>query len=278
MIPEPPLDHPELHQTEPQAAQRYPDARQVWWITVVTITAVMGAGVFAIDAFGKASIVLSEGAILIPAVIFLQATGLSARFLFRLHPIDGRTVTASLAVGLSLPIVANTIDTVLESRFPMPESLKQAMETLLIIRSVDEMVLIVAGLVIGAAVCEELFFRGFLQSSLEWRYGPFRAIGLASLTFTIVHINPWWFTSILVAGVVCGLLAYTSGSVYPGIIVHGMNNGLSLLVVNAKHSEQFRWVGALEEVSLLTVLASVMVLAASLGWFVKQKRLVDSTQ
>lgn len=273
MMQEPQLDRTESETPEPSIAPRYPAARQVWGITVFTILAVMGAGMLALDALGKITLVLSEVAILVPALVFTRVTGHSSRALFRLHPIGGRTVACSVIVGLSLPMVANAVDTALESRFPMPESLKQAMEAMLNIHGPGDLVWVVAGLVIGAAVCEELFFRGFLQSTLEWRHGPFRAIILASLTFGLVHINPWWFASILLAGVVCGLLAYTSGSVYPGIIVHGMNNGLSLVILNAKQSERFRWMGALEDVSWPTALVSGVVLIASLVWFMKQKRL-----
>jgi len=51
------------------------------------------------------------------------------------------------------------------------------------------------------------------------------------LIFAFLHFMPWWI-QILLIGVVLGVLAWRSDSVWPGIVVHAINNGVALLQVN----------------------------------------------
>jgi hypothetical protein len=71
------------------------------------------------------------------------------------------------------------------------------------------------------------------------------AIFFSALIFAIVHLNPWWMMQILVLGVILGLLAWRSNSIIPGILVHSINNGLALLMLNIKpeHLHWYEWRG-----------------------------------
>jgi membrane protease YdiL (CAAX protease family) len=84
--------------------------------------------------------------------------------------------------------------------------------------------LIAASLVAG--LCEETGFRGYVQRPLEGRYGPGVAIAISTAAFAALHLNqPWAITlmpPILLAGVLLGVLAYSSGSLIPGIIGHAV--------------------------------------------------------
>lgn len=250
----------------------YPRVRHVWGITALMILIFLVIGAVGLTLFGSIAMVFSEVAIVVPAVIFLRVTGFSPKEVFRLNPIGWRLGILSIVIGLSLSVVASAFDTVLNSLFPMPEEMRRALVQLLVIDSPEELFVTSCGLVFAAATCEELFFRGFLQATIEWRQGPLRAIILSSLAFSFVHFNPWWFPSILFAGVMFGILAYASGSVYPGIIAHAVNNGLSLLIVNASQFESMRWLGALDMVSFPVVAVSVLILTASLTWMLIRKR------
>jgi membrane protease YdiL (CAAX protease family) len=83
--------------------------------------------------------------------------------------------------------------------------------------------LVMAGAFV-AGICEETGFRGYLQVPLEKKYGPFAAIFLSSLLFTIVHLSKAWaggiVPQIFFAGVLLGILAYKTGSLVPCIIGH----------------------------------------------------------
>jgi membrane protease YdiL (CAAX protease family) len=84
--------------------------------------------------------------------------------------------------------------------------------------------LIVASIVAG--MCEETGFRGYIQRPLEKRYGPAGAITISTAAFAVLHLNqPWAITlmaPILLAGILLGVLAFSSQSLIPGMIGHAV--------------------------------------------------------
>ena len=77
----------------------------------------------------------------------------------------------------------------------------------------------------SAAITEETGFRGYMQQPIEQRHGALVAIGVSTVFFLIAHLNQSWAVpamdpiGILVA-VLLGLLAWSSGSLIPGIMGH----------------------------------------------------------
>ena len=75
-----------------------------------------------------------------------------------------------------------------------------------------------------AGICEEVGFRGYSQVPLEVRYGPAIAIFITSVVFVAAHLHQAWSPSILLhlfgGGILFAVLAYTCGSLIPGIIAH----------------------------------------------------------
>jgi membrane protease YdiL (CAAX protease family) len=77
----------------------------------------------------------------------------------------------------------------------------------------------------SAAICEETGFRGFMQQPIEQRHGVLVAVLISSLFFMALHLNQAWATLGIVpivfsAGLMLGILAWSSGSLVPGIIGH----------------------------------------------------------
>ena len=78
---------------------------------------------------------------------------------------------------------------------------------------------------LSAGICEEIGFRGYMQRPIEQRHGALVAISISSLFFTALHLTQAWAIPGMIpivfgAGVLLGLLAWTSGSLIPGIIGH----------------------------------------------------------
>ncbi len=78
------------------------------------------------------------------------------------------------------------------------------------------------------AFFEELFFRGALQRLLTLRWGPHRAIVLASLAFALFHLyaGPQGMVFALLMGLCLGYVAYRAGSLQEVMLVHAINNSL----------------------------------------------------
>lgn len=84
----------------------------------------------------------------------------------------------------------------------------------------------------SAGVCEETGFRGYMQRPIEQRHGAPTAICISSLWFMALHLNKGWATLgmvpiVLGAGVLLGLLAWSSRSLVPCMVGHvAMDVGL----------------------------------------------------
>jgi Predicted metal-dependent membrane protease len=73
---------------------------------------------------------------------------------------------------------------------------------------------------------EEMMFRGYVQRRLLERWSPGIAILFTSLVFAAVHLAPHAVLFALPLGIWLGILAWKSGSTWPGIICHALINGL----------------------------------------------------
>lgn len=76
---------------------------------------------------------------------------------------------------------------------------------------------------------EEAFFRGFIFPSLARRFGLVIGVILSSALFGAAHLNGDAFLPLSFFGVVLALLYSATGSIYPGIMLHSVNNSVALL-------------------------------------------------
>lgn len=89
---------------------------------------------------------------------------------------------------------------------------------------------IVATVVIGAPVAEELFFRGWPWAGLRRRWGAWRTGGATGLLFLLVHgLGCEWrqLAAPVPVVVLLSLARELGGSVRASLMVHAVNNGLA---------------------------------------------------
>jgi membrane protease YdiL (CAAX protease family) len=78
---------------------------------------------------------------------------------------------------------------------------------------------------LALAFNEELLFRGFMQRRLLERWWPGAAILVSSILFALMHIMPLTIVAVFPLGAWFGILAWRTGSVWPGIVCHAFING-----------------------------------------------------
>lgn len=121
-------------------------------------------------------------------------------------------------------------------------------------------VMVLAAVVVPAL--EELVFRGRVQHSLERRHGPGRAIVVTSLLFMLAHIGgPHWSVLLIPfgLGLATGAAVYLTQSIWPGILMHALWNGLTAFTAGG--------VTALDESPAVLSVASILLLVTGLlGW------------
>jgi len=83
-----------------------------------------------------------------------------------------------------------------------------------------------------AALSEELFFRGILQKVLiECIHNKHIGVWLAAIIFSAFHMQFFGFLPRMLMGVYLGYLFLWSGSLWPGIFAHFLNNGMAVFIV-----------------------------------------------
>ncbi|WP_377890868.1 CPBP family intramembrane glutamic endopeptidase [Alkalihalobacillus sp. R86527] len=80
-------------------------------------------------------------------------------------------------------------------------------------------------------IYEEIFYRGFLYKWFRMKWGVGAGIVLSSLIFTIVHIPTYNTLPVnFISGVIFAWTYEKSGSIWPGIIIHGTFNGIAVIL------------------------------------------------
>ncbi len=89
---------------------------------------------------------------------------------------------------------------------------------------------VVTGVCLAAPFCEEFFFRGLKQRGAQQQLGARWAVIATALVFSAFHLDPIGFLARAELGLVFGVLALKSGSVWPGIFAHLANNSISVAI------------------------------------------------
>jgi membrane protease YdiL (CAAX protease family) len=82
-----------------------------------------------------------------------------------------------------------------------------------------------------APVVEEFFFRGFLYQAFRNRIGVWAAAGASGLIFGAIHFKPEFLVPLAGLGILLAWLFEKTGSLWPCIAVHAVNNTLAFAVL-----------------------------------------------
>ena len=126
------------------------------------------------------------------------------------------------------------------------------------------LLLALIGIVILPPLVEEITFRGILleRFAVKWRVGV--AVIVSAVFFGILHADP---IGAGMFGVVTGLLYLRTGSLWPGIIIHFVNNLVAVIAIRVAGSEVAAQTPTLSE----SLMSAGLFLALSLPflvWFI----------
>jgi len=89
-------------------------------------------------------------------------------------------------------------------------------------------VILILGVGIIAPIVEELIFRGFVFARLRSVFSIWSAIIIQAIFFAVFHGNIIQISYAFFIGIILGILVYKSNSLYPAIILHILNNTMSV--------------------------------------------------
>jgi membrane protease YdiL (CAAX protease family) len=149
----------------------------------------------------------------------------SRAFAFRRRALSPAQWSWSIVAALFFAVTIHAAIVLLFRFVPFPKEAFRHGYDLAFIPSLPLKWLAVVVSAASAGICEETGFRGYMQRPIEQRHGAPIAILVSSLFFTLLHLNKTWATLGMVpvvfcAGVLLGLLAWSSGSLIPCMMGH----------------------------------------------------------
>jgi hypothetical protein len=86
-------------------------------------------------------------------------------------------------------------------------------------------------LVVTPAICEELFFRGYIQKSLVLNLSPRRAVLFSGIVFAMFHLEWFNFVPLTLLGWYIGYIYLRSDNLLAPAVAHGINNLAALILM-----------------------------------------------
>jgi len=137
-------------------------------------------------------------------------------------------IAQSNQVIKSIKNIVDQLDKLLESTYT----------NLIVAHSFFEGLFIILIVAVVPALCEEVFFRGYVQSSFEHKFKPLMSAFLTAFFFGIYHFNPYGLIPLIALGTYFGFAAYMSNSIFVPMTLHFLNNFLAVTAFFAFGSEE----------------------------------------
>lgn len=263
-------------------------------LTLLISTAVFRIDIANMDSLGDMRLTQGVYAIcvfLIPALLCAAIFHKSPRSYFKLNTaIDLKFVLLASALIILIQPAINVIS-IWNQQLVLPEfmagveaSMKAAEKaaeamTLKLILSDNSVSSLLANLLViavFAAIVEEFFFRGVIQQLFQKiTQNAHLGIWISAIIFSAIHMQFYGFVPRVLLGALLGYLFLWSGSLWIPIIVHFVNNALTVILFRSYHSNPiYEKIGTNETWWLSVVgilLAGVIMLYMVKGYNKKQE-------
>lgn len=231
----------------------------------------------------RLGLIVGEGALVMALALFMRRYRTPEHVLL-LNAVPGRTL---LLVLLAAPCAAMLLaeadlhwgQFLQKQGLGMPLSMQKALLELQVSRDGPDALLGLLAVALVPALCEELFFRGFVFGSLSAHYGAGRALIVSSVLFALAHLTRWQqLPALLVFGVFLGWLVWRTHSLYPAVLAHLLNNLLSYIGVNLEAHANIDLLSASRPLPLPVLAVALVIFAVLLYLLYRIRPLVPLPQ
>lgn len=177
---------------------------------------------------GNAVITIVLFALLPLAMAFWNSIDLNSGF--QLRPATVASFVAAVILGLSLWPFALELARWQTNSLAQSDAIKELFERVSASLNAIPLAIKILALAVIPAVCEELFFRGYLLTAFRTRVSTSMAILLSAALFGLFHVLATLtferFVPTFFLGVVLGVICCLTRSVLPGMVLHTTHNSL----------------------------------------------------
>lgn len=189
---------------------------------------VAGPGELDWTSLARRAVVTQLGLILAPCLLMAVVLTRSIRQALRLHRVPIDQVAAAVVLGIALHPSYTLLGQAISSGLEVGADTQRLLEGVSQLIYSQPLWAVLLVLAVLPAVCEELTFRGFIFGGLLRDNGVLRAILLSSLFFGLAHSFLQQSIAATLMGLLLGLIAWRTGSVVCTMIIHVVNNSLSI--------------------------------------------------
>ena len=255
---------------------RLPTPRIAFTLFIITFVLNLLVGAILISISTDLGLLLSEPlAVLLPTLLLTFALRFDVHKTLRLQLPSLVDVVLALPLAFSLIILNDQLTNLTSQIMPLDPGLQEGMVRLLRTNTPYEWMIKILGIGVGAAVAEEVLFRGFIQRGLEQGLRRPSAILLTSFLFAVMHLIPQGIPSYLLAGIVLGITALATGSIVVPVIIHFIFNMSALVMLNVADIETF---GQPIWIPSGILVPALLIFGMTLGYYVRKITDLPETQ
>ena len=166
--------------------------------------------------------------ILAPAALFAVIARWKVRDTFALRPTTATAMAGAALLGIGLAPWVQLVATLQRLIWPSESEAAQQTTKLILDALRAHPLLTIAGVGALAGVCEELFYRGPLQTALVRKLPAWPAIILVGVLFGAIHMDLAGLPLRAALGVLLGWIVWRGGSIYPAMLAHGLFDSTSI--------------------------------------------------
>ncbi len=207
---------------------------------------------------------LTVGGMVMVGVVLAPLTGRTQGRAFALALPRWWTVILALLAGLSVGLFPGWVAEQLRLYLPQIDlGALDMISDMLTSGPLWERALMALAVCVAAPLFEELVFRGFLWDALNRSMPAWLVWILTSLIFAAYHLDPVQASAVVFTGAVLGWLRWTTGSVWPGVVMHAANNTLATVAATVWASSEeplTPWWGAFMAAALTLALVGPTLL------------------
>jgi hypothetical protein len=209
---------------------------------------------------GGITLLLSGGSISQDNVMLARSSTMIAQFLFLLLPtlwlLRRQHGSLSSVLSFRMPGVSEIVLSILgmiallqvaegyiyfQDKIPVPESIvpyiemmkrmiEETYRVLVEARSLPELLFVIVVVSVTPAICEEVLFRGLVQTNFSMATDARRGVIVTGIVFGLYHFNPFHAVPLIGLGIYFGFLQYRSRTLVIPMIAHFVNNGISVVM------------------------------------------------
>jgi uncharacterized protein len=118
------------------------------------------------------------------------------------------------------------------------ETAERVTRSFLAVESTEGLLFNIFLIAVIPAIGEELMFRGVLMRIFrQWLSNPHWAVWITAIIFSTIHMQFFGFFPRMILGVLFGYLVVYSGSLWPAIVAHFVNNAAAVISFYLHHQQ-----------------------------------------